>query len=111
MSAVTPGKVTGRTVRPVAPPWPLVGMLVVLVLPLVVVAARLSLWWLVVVGSLVAMAGAVLVLGVRLRFEQLRDDNRGYSPFPLMLRVLVVTLLGAAVGIATAVSAVLADLT
>jgi uncharacterized membrane protein YidH (DUF202 family) len=83
----------------------------VLVLPLVVVAARLSLWWLVVVGSLVAMAGAVLVLGVRLRFEQLRDDNRGYSPFPLMLRVLVVTLLGAAVGIATAVSAVLADLT
>jgi hypothetical protein len=54
------------------------------------------------------MAGAVLVLGVRLRFEQLRDDSRGYSPFPIMLRVLVVTLMGAALGVAAAVSAVLA---
>jgi uncharacterized membrane protein YidH (DUF202 family) len=80
----------------------------VLVLPLVVVAVRLESWWLVVAGSVAAMVGAVLVLGVRLRFEQLRDDSRGYSPFPLMLRVLLVTLMGAVVGVATAVSAVLA---
>jgi uncharacterized membrane protein YidH (DUF202 family) len=79
----------------------------VLVLPLVVVAVRLGSWWLVVASALVAVTGAVLVLRVRLRFEQLRDDSRGYSPFPLMVRVLVVTLMGAGVGIATAVSAVL----
>jgi uncharacterized membrane protein YidH (DUF202 family) len=80
----------------------------VLVLPLVLVAVRLQNWWLLVAGALAAMAGAVLVLGVRLRFEQLRDDSRGYSPFPVMLRVLVVTLMGAALGVAAAVSAVLA---
>ena len=52
MSAVTPGKVTGRTTRPDAPPWPLVGMLVVLVLPLGVAAlewgrfgTNLAMWW------------------------------------------------------------------
>lgn len=76
-------------------------------LPLVVVAARLEAWWLVVAGSFAAMTGAMTVLGVRLRFAQLRDDTRGYSPFPLMVRVAVVTLLGAAAGIATAVSVAL----
>jgi hypothetical protein len=44
--------------------------------------------------------GAVLARGVRHRFVQLRDDTRGYSPYPLMLRVAVVTLLGAAGGCA-----------
>lgn len=76
----------------------------VAVLPLVVVAVRLELWWVVVVASAAAMAGAVLVLAVRLRFVQLRDDERGYSPYPLMMRVAVVTLVAALLGIATAVA-------
>jgi uncharacterized membrane protein YidH (DUF202 family) len=80
----------------------------VLVLPLVVVAVRLENWWLVVAGALATVTGALLVLRVRRRFDQLRDDSRGYSPFPVMLRVLVVTLMGAVLGIAAAVSAVLA---
>ncbi|MDF2145777.1 DUF202 domain-containing protein [Knoellia sp. p5-6-4] len=80
----------------------------VLVLPLVVVAVRLESWSLVVAGALATMTGALLVLGVRLRFDQLRDDSRGYSPFPVMVRVLVVTLMGAVLGIAAAVSALLA---
>ncbi len=81
----------------------------VLLIPIIVVAARLENWWLVVAGSVVAMGSAVLVLGVRHRFAQLRDDTRSYSPFPVMARVAIVTLLGAAAGIATAVSVVLAE--
>jgi hypothetical protein len=42
----------------------------------------------------------VLARGVRHRFVQLRDDTRGYSPYPLMVRVAVVTLLGASGGCA-----------
>jgi uncharacterized membrane protein YidH (DUF202 family) len=81
----------------------------VLLIPIIVVAARLENWWLVVAGSVVAMGSAVLVLGVRHRFDQLRDDTRSYSPFPVMARVGAVTLLGAAAGVATAVSVVLAE--
>ena len=80
----------------------------VVMLPLIAVAARLEVWWLVVTGSSTAIAGAVLVLGVRLRFSQLRDDTRGWSPFPLMVRVAVVTLLGAVGGVATAVQVAVA---
>jgi len=80
----------------------------VVMLPLIAVAARLEVWWLVVTGSSAAIAGAVLVLGVRLRFSQLRDDTRGWSPFPLMVRVAVVTLLGAVGGVATAVQVAVA---
>ncbi len=53
MSAVTQGKVTGRTAgHPATPPWPLVALLVVLVLPLGVAAlawgrfgTNLAMWW------------------------------------------------------------------
>lgn len=81
---------------------------IVVLLPLVAVAVRLAVWWLVVLASSAAIAGGVLVLGVRLRFTQLRDDTRGWSPFPLMVRVAVVTVLGALGGVATAVQAMVA---
>ncbi len=52
MSAVTPGTVTGRTAGQTAAPWPLVGMLVVLVFPLGLAALEwgrfgtdLAMWW------------------------------------------------------------------
>ncbi|SES39711.1 protein of unknown function [Pedococcus cremeus] len=79
----------------------------VLLVPVVVVAARLESWWLVAIGSVVAMGCAVLVLGVRHRFDQLRDDSHSYSPFPVMVRVAVVTVLGALGGVAAAVAVML----
>ena len=72
-------------------------------LPLLLVAARLDVWWLLGAGSVAAMLSALSLLAVRQRFEQLRDDTRGYSPFPLMMRVMAVTVLGAVAGVATAV--------
>lgn len=80
---------------------------IVLLLPLVLVGVRLEHRWLVVAGSLAAIASALLVLGVRHRFEQLRDDSRGYSPFPGMTRVAAVTVLGAVMGVVTALAAAL----
>lgn len=73
---------------------------IMLLLPLLVVATRVGAWWLLAAGSAAAIVGAVLARGVRHRFVQLRDDTRGYSPYPLMVRVVVVTLLGAAGGCA-----------
>ena len=81
----------------------------VLLVPVVVVAARLESWWLVVAASVVAMSAAVLVLGVRERFDELRHDDVSYSPFPWMVRVVAVTALGAAVGVATAVTVLVAQ--
>jgi uncharacterized membrane protein YidH (DUF202 family) len=47
----------------------------------------------------VAMGFSVVLVGsVRRRFAQLRDDTRGYSPFPPMVQVAVVTLLAATGG-------------
>lgn len=76
---------------------------VVLLVPLLVVGVRLAAWWLVGGAALGAMVGAVLLLDVHHRFVQLRDDTRGYSPFPMMVRVAAVTLVGAVGGIAMAV--------
>jgi uncharacterized membrane protein YidH (DUF202 family) len=84
---------------------------IVLLLPLVLVGVRLEHWWLVVAGSVAAITSAVLVLGVRRRFDQLRDDSRSYSPFPGMTRVAVVTVLGAVMGVVTALAAVLSSRT
>lgn len=79
----------------------------VLFLPLLVAAARLEAWWLLGAGSVGTMLGALLLLGVRTRFAELRDDTGGDSPFPVILRVTAVTVLGAAVGVTTAVCAAL----
>jgi uncharacterized membrane protein YidH (DUF202 family) len=47
----------------------------------------------------VAMVGSVaVVLRARRRLQQLRDESRGYSPFPPMVQVAVVTVLAATGG-------------
>jgi UPF0716 family protein affecting phage T7 exclusion len=67
-----------------------------------VVGARLGAWWIVAVVAGGAIAGAWLLLDVHRRFAELRDDTRGYSPYPMILRVAAVTLAGAVGGIAMA---------
>ncbi|HEY7717595.1 MAG TPA: DUF202 domain-containing protein [Pedococcus sp.] len=76
---------------------------IVLLVPVLVVGVRLGAWWVVAVVSGGAVTGAWLLLDVHRRFAQLRDDTRGYSPFPMILRVAGVTLVGALGGIALAV--------
>jgi uncharacterized membrane protein YidH (DUF202 family) len=69
--------------------------------PMVVVALRIDLP-VVAVGAAVAMcASGLLVVSVRRRLGQLGDDNLGYSPFPPMVRVAMVTVLGAIGGAVT----------
>jgi uncharacterized membrane protein YidH (DUF202 family) len=75
---------------------------IVLLVPLLVVGVRLGAWWIVAVASAGAIAGAWLLLDVHRRFAELRDDTRGYSPYPMILRVAAVTLAGAVGGIAMA---------
>jgi hypothetical protein len=79
-----------------------------LLLPLLLTSARVGAWWLVGATSAAAIVGAAMVLTVRSRFAELRDDTRGYSPWPPMVRVAVVTLLGAAGGVSSALYAVTA---
>ena len=59
---------------------------IVLLVPLMVVGTRLAAggsWpW----SRRRAITGAALLLDVHRRFAQLKDDTRGYSPFPMMLR-------------------------
>lgn len=75
---------------------------IVLLVPLMVVGTRLAAWWIVALVAAGAITGAALLLDVHRRFAQLKDDTRGYSPFPMMLRVAAVTLAGAVGGIAMA---------
>lgn len=49
-------------------------------------------------GAVAMGFSVVLVVAVRRRFAQLRDDSRGYSPFPPMVRVAAVTVLAAVGG-------------
>jgi uncharacterized membrane protein YidH (DUF202 family) len=72
------------------------------VVPLIVVNARQEFWLMTVMGAVAALAGGVLVVGVRRRFAQLRIEDRGFSPFDPMVRVAVVTGLTAVVGVVTA---------
>ena len=59
---------------------------IVLLVPLMVVGTRLAAWWIVALVAAGAITGAALLLDVHRRFAQLKDDTRGYSPFPMMLR-------------------------
>jgi uncharacterized membrane protein YidH (DUF202 family) len=79
----------------------------VVMVPLIVVNARLGSWLMTVLGSVATMAGGVLVVRVRRRFTQLRDEQRPFSPFGPMLRVAVVTGLAASGGLITALVRVL----
>jgi uncharacterized membrane protein YidH (DUF202 family) len=67
----------------------------VLLVPLVLVALRRDLPVLAGLGAIAMAMSVALVVSVRLRLGQLGDDNRGYSPYPPMLRVALVTVLGA----------------
>ena len=75
--------------------------------PLVVVNARLDYWLMAVLGAVAAGAAGVLVVGVRRRFAQLRIEDRPFSPFDPMVLVAVVTGLTAVVGTVTALVIVL----
>ena len=74
----------------------------VVMVPLAVVNARAGHWWMTVLGSMATGAAAVLVVAVRRRFSQLRDDERLFSPFGPMTGVAVVTGLAALTGVLTA---------
>jgi len=74
----------------------------VIMVPLVMVNARSESWLMTVLGSVAAIAGGVLVVGVHHRFAQLRDDERPFSPRDPMVRVAAVTTLTAVVGVGTA---------
>jgi uncharacterized membrane protein YidH (DUF202 family) len=67
----------------------------VLLVPLVLVDLSLDRPVLAGLGAVAMGASVVLVASVRRRFAQLGDDNRGYSPYPPMLRVALVTVFGA----------------
>jgi uncharacterized membrane protein YidH (DUF202 family) len=74
----------------------------VVMVPLVVVNARLASWVMTALGSAATTAAVVLVAGVQRRFPQLRDQDRAFSPFPPMVAVAVVAGLTAFVGLVTA---------
>ena len=70
----------------------------VLLVPLVLVALRIDLPVLAALGAVAMVISVALVTSVRRRFVQLGDDDGGYSPYPPMLRVALVTVLGAVGG-------------
>lgn len=67
----------------------------VLLVPLVMVALRLDVPVLAGLGAGAMGTSVALVVSVRRRFVQLGDDSRAYSPYPPMIRVAFVTVLGA----------------
>jgi len=74
----------------------------VVMVPLVVVMARLGAWLLAVLGTAAAIGAGAVVVTVRRRFSELRRGSGASSPFDPMVRVAVVTSLAAAGGLLTA---------
>jgi uncharacterized membrane protein YidH (DUF202 family) len=74
----------------------------VVMVPLVVVNARLGFWLMTAVGSVAATAAGLLVVRVRRRFRQLRQDDGPFSPFDPMRVVAALTVLTAFLGLVTA---------
>ena len=70
----------------------------VVLIPLVLVSLKIDLPVLAALGAVATAISGVLVLSVRRRFVELGDDERGYSPYPPMLQVALVTIIGAAGG-------------
>ncbi len=70
----------------------------VVLVPLVLVSLRIGQAVLAALGALAMGASVALVASVRRRFVQLGDDHAGYSPYPPMLRVALVTVVGAVGG-------------
>jgi uncharacterized membrane protein YidH (DUF202 family) len=73
----------------------------VVLVPLALVALRIRQPVLAGLGAVAMGTSVALVISVRRRFVQLGDDNLGYSPFPPMVRVAMVTVLGAVGGAVT----------
>jgi uncharacterized membrane protein YidH (DUF202 family) len=73
----------------------------VIMVPLIVVNARLGLWLMSVLGAVATTAAGVLVVGVHRRFSQLRT-RQGPSPYSPMTGVAAVTVLAAFVAVVTA---------
>ncbi len=71
----------------------------VVLIPLVLVSLRIEVPELAALAAVATAVSGVLVLSVRRRFVQLGDDERGYSPYPPMVRVALVTIIGAAGGV------------
>ena len=74
----------------------------VVMVPLVVLNARLQSALLTVLGSAATAVAAVLVVGGARRFPQLRAQDGSFSPFAPMVAVAAVTGLAAMVGLVTA---------
>ncbi len=74
----------------------------VVMVPLVVVNARLGFWLMAAMGSLATLTAGALVVGVRQRLRQLRRQERPFSPFDPMRLVAAVTMLAGFLGAATA---------
>ena len=74
----------------------------VVMVPLVVVNARLGFWLITAVASVAAAAAGVLVAGVRRRFRQLGQEDGPFSPFEPMCVVAALTVLTAFLGLVTA---------
>ena len=74
----------------------------VVMVPLIVVNARLGSWLMTVLGSATTSMAVVLVIGVHGRFAELRDDKGPFSPYGPMVAVAAVTSLAALVGLVTA---------
>lgn len=74
----------------------------VVMVPLVVVNARLGFWLMAALGSLATLTAGALVVGVRQRFRQLRQEEQAFSPFDPMRLVAAVTMLAGFLGAVTA---------
>jgi uncharacterized membrane protein YidH (DUF202 family) len=74
----------------------------VVMLPMIVVNARLGYWLMSAVGSVATTAAVVLVVQVQRRFRQLGHDHTPFSPFDPMRLVAGVTVLTAFIGLVTA---------
>jgi uncharacterized membrane protein YidH (DUF202 family) len=74
----------------------------VVMVPLIVVNARLGFWLMTAAASVAAAAAGVLVAGVRRRFRQLGREDGPFSPFDPMRLVAALTVLTAFLGLVTA---------
>jgi len=76
----------------------------VALVPLVLVALRTDRPVQAAAGAVAMAISVAMVRSVRRRFVQLGDDSRGYSPYPPMVQVAVVTVLTAVGGVVLGVS-------
>ena len=76
----------------------------VILVPMVLVSLKLGQPVLAALGAMAALGGTPMVVSVHRRLGQLSDDEQGYSPYPPMLRVAVVTVLASVGGLSVGVT-------